>query len=251
MRCAVLRVDFRARDSNSTSDNPAGVASACPAAGRGRVSGHPLGRNGDAVVSTQEIFAAFIADRTGGAGRGPDQSPLEWVGERAARAGLAPRVATEAAQNEDLSYGSALPYMEGDWLGMPVELRFVEGEDYQALVVVAGHAAFVRRVGRSSGAFLENVVSAFRDACDEIAPAYAYLVTTPEDDIPGRLKQVAVDVRDADPRALPAPGLPLMYLDEALATAGKDRERAERPSVRVPARRGVVLVAGESLTGWL
>ncbi len=220
-------------------------------------------------MSTQEIFAAFIVDRTGDAGQGPDQSPLEWVGDRAARAGLAPRVANpEADQNdEDLRHGSALPYMEGDWLGMPVELRFVEGEDYQALVVVVGHAAFVRRVVRSSGAFLENVVSAFRDACDAIAPGYAYVVTTPEDDIPGRLKQVSVDLRGSDPRALPEPGLPLVYLDEALATqpaAGKHRERevpfageraagnrAEPPSVRVPARRGTVLVAGESLTGWL
>lgn len=239
-------------------------------------------------MSTQEIFAAFVVDRAGDAGRGPDQSPLEWVGDRAAHAGLAPRVATEPGQeDEDLPHGSALPYMEGDWLGMPVELRFVEGEDYQALVVVAGHAAFVRRVVRSSGAFLENVVLAFRDACDAIAPAYAYVVTTPEDDIPGRLKQVAVELGGSGPRALSAPGLPLVYLDEALATqpgAGKHRERenpvageqaagqgaagqaadgeraaghwtdgerAERPSVRVPARRGIVLVAGESLTGWL
>ncbi|GIH17695.1 hypothetical protein [Rugosimonospora africana] len=221
-------------------------------------------------MSTHEIFAAFVVNRP--AGGEPDQTPLEWVGDRAGRAGLAPQVAAPDPADqgaESLPYRDALPYMEGDWLGMPVELRFVEGEDYRALVVVVGHAAFMRRVVRSSDAFLEGVVSAFREACDAITPTYAYLVTAPEDDIPGRLKQVSVDLRDRDPGALTGLGLPLAYLDGALAAdppsempasgnpasveqaARASAEQEPERALRVPARSGVVLVAGDSLTGWL
>lgn len=201
-------------------------------------------------MSTHEIFAAFIVNHLAeGPGRGLDRDPLEWVCDRAGRAGLAPRVASDSMDQDvdDLPYGDALPYMEGDWLGLPVELRFVDGEDFRALVVVVGHSAFMRRIVRSGDVFLESVVSAFRDACDAIAPRYAYVVTAPEDDIPGHLKQVSVDLHGVDPQALTGLGLPMVYLDAAFTT---DLQPVD-PSLRVPSERGVVLVAGETLTGWL
>ncbi|GAA5192790.1 hypothetical protein GCM10023322_53120 [Rugosimonospora acidiphila] len=189
-------------------------------------------------MSTHEIFAAFVVNQPAGA---PEPlAPLDWVGELAERAGFALRVGAPDSADP-------LPYMEGDWLELPVDVRFVEGEDYRALVVALGHSSFTRHAVRSGGAYLEQVVSAFGEACDAIAPTYAYIVTAPEDDIQGYLKQVSVDVHGRDGQALTELGLPLLYVD---GTFGTDLRPAS-PAVRVSTRRGVVLAAGESLTGWL